>query len=239
MPPATWVSSNPRPRRSMPDNKQFFISRGEAKARGLKTYYVGKRCKNGHQSERWVANSACKACANGELPDEPEAEKKLRTAATGFVWSDEIRQILIDTYVDTGDIEAAREAIQLAPSEYHRELARNQAFKDAIEHASHLAKQTIEERAIHNAAKGNDKIMLAYLKAKFPEQYTDRLKVDQTTTVKLSNEELDRRIARLVPLKQIGQGSIARLARGAAEADGAAEDSDDLSGRGAIQARAL
>lgn len=39
------------------------ISRSEAIARGLKTYYTGKPCKHGHIAGRYVsANSACMEC---------------------------------------------------------------------------------------------------------------------------------------------------------------------------------
>jgi hypothetical protein len=38
------------------------ISWSEARARDLKRYYTGKRCKNGHLAERRVINSNCVAC---------------------------------------------------------------------------------------------------------------------------------------------------------------------------------
>lgn len=181
---------------------QYFVSRSAAKARGLKTYN-GKPCKNGHRTgERYTSNGGCILCDRGAPPDaEPEAEKPpaLLTAETGFVWSDAVRQQIIDRYIDTGDIEGARQSVSLAPSEYHRELKRNDSFAEAIKEATKLAMQTVEERAIHEAAKGNDKLILAVLKAKHPEQYTDRVKVEQVTD-KLSDAEIDRRLNRLLGL---------------------------------------
>lgn len=38
------------------------ITRQEAKEKGLKTYFTGILCKNGHQSERYVSNSICIEC---------------------------------------------------------------------------------------------------------------------------------------------------------------------------------
>ncbi len=39
------------------------ISYAEAKAQGLKRYFTGKPCKNGHRSERMVSHCGCIACA--------------------------------------------------------------------------------------------------------------------------------------------------------------------------------
>ncbi len=39
------------------------VTRSEAKARGLKRYFTGKACKNGHVMSRNVANGCCLACA--------------------------------------------------------------------------------------------------------------------------------------------------------------------------------
>ena len=38
------------------------ISRKDAKAKGMKRYYTGKICKNGHTAERFVCNYECIVC---------------------------------------------------------------------------------------------------------------------------------------------------------------------------------
>ncbi|HBW4183921.1 hypothetical protein HB813_19905 [Klebsiella pneumoniae] len=38
------------------------ITRVEAAKAGLKRYYTGKKCKHGHDSERWVYNGHCVEC---------------------------------------------------------------------------------------------------------------------------------------------------------------------------------
>ena len=38
------------------------ISREEAKNQGLKRYFTGEPCKNGHISERWVTQKNCIQC---------------------------------------------------------------------------------------------------------------------------------------------------------------------------------
>ncbi len=48
-----------------------YITRKEAKGRGLKRYFTGKPCKNGHLSERHTSNTHCLVCR-------VEAERKWR-----------------------------------------------------------------------------------------------------------------------------------------------------------------
>ncbi len=38
------------------------ISRKDAKVLGLKRYYTGKACPNGHMAERYVSGSGCSSC---------------------------------------------------------------------------------------------------------------------------------------------------------------------------------
>lgn len=38
------------------------VSRKEAIEKGLKKYYTGKTCKNGHYSERYTVGSECQGC---------------------------------------------------------------------------------------------------------------------------------------------------------------------------------
>ena len=53
------------------------VTRAEAKARGLKRYFTGKPCKNGHFAERYVAGRGCLACIYvGRI----RAEAKLKAA---------------------------------------------------------------------------------------------------------------------------------------------------------------
>lgn len=50
------------------------IHRPEARAKGLKTYYTGKICRNGHDSYRYTQSGTCAQCirdANGGGPVDP------------------------------------------------------------------------------------------------------------------------------------------------------------------------
>lgn len=172
-----------------------YVSRSEAKTRGLKHYFNGKRCKHGHVDLRFTSTSACCGCASGRPPDPPEAER--RRLINDFKWNEDIEAILIDEYVNSGDIMKAREIVKCSAAAYHRHIEESEAFMEAIKKATKLAIQTLEDRSIHLAGKGNDKLIIATLKAKLSDQYTDRLKVENTHEEKLSDAELDRRIARL------------------------------------------
>jgi hypothetical protein len=221
-----------------------FISRREAKVMGLKRYYLGKRCIHGHNSERWVSTAACIKCCKKLPPDPPEEE--LQRLKNYFDWTDNIRAVLIDEYVNTGDIMAAREAVHVSAAAYYRELEINQEFSDAIKKATILALQTLEDKAIHHAHKGNDKLIIAVLKAKYPDQYSERIKVDTNHTVKLSDAELDRRIAKLSGSRVIEhlpqlpanprridiaryEARVAEITGGKEAANGAQQNQDTLS----------
>lgn len=175
-----------------------FVSRSEARTRGLKRYFTGKRCKNGHAAERYASTAACVGCDQGLPPDPPEAEK--RRLINNFEWTEDIREVLIDEYVNTGDIMAAREMVKVSAAAYHRELKFNPVFAEAIKEATVLAIQTLEDRSIHLAGKGNDKLIIATLKAKLSAEYSERKIVEHNHTAKLSDAELDRRIAKHRPV---------------------------------------
>lgn len=172
-----------------------FVSRSEAKARGLKHYFTGKRCKHGHAAPRYVSTSACQGCDQKLPPDPPEAEK--RRLINDFKWNEDIREVLIDEYVNTGDIMAAREMVKCSAAAYHREIEANPKFAEAIKKATVLAIQTLEDRSIHLAGKGNDKLIIATLKAKLSGEYSEKKVIEHKGHGQLSDAELDRRIAKL------------------------------------------
>lgn len=172
-----------------------FVSRSEARTRGLKHYYNGKTCKHGHRAPRFVSTSACQACDQKLPPDPPEAER--RRLINDFKWTDDIRSVLIDEFVNTGDLHGARETVKVSAAAYYREIETNAEFAADMKKATALAILTFEDKAIHSAGKGNDKLILAVLKAKLGDQYSERIKVENTHEMKLSDAELDRRIAKL------------------------------------------
>jgi hypothetical protein len=174
---------------------QDFVSRSEARTRGLKHYFNGKRCKHGHVSPRFVSTSACCGCSEGKPPDPPEAER--RRLINDFKWDEDVRAVLIDEYVNTGDIMQAREMVKCSAAAYHRHLEENQEFAEAIKKATALAIQTLEDRSIHLAGKGNDKLIIATLKAKLSAEYSEKKVIEHKGHGKLSDAELDRRIRRL------------------------------------------
>jgi hypothetical protein len=240
----------------MPGTLFLIISRNMAREKGLKKFYHGKPCKLGHDSERYVSTGACVMCqslasnATHKGLVNPvavahaavkEAAKTLPVLASNFVWSPEVRARIVDAFVDTGSIESARESVVLTPSEYHRELDRTPEFADAIAKATVLAIQTLEERAAHSAMlKGNDKLHLALLKAKRPEEFSERVRVETTHVVKLSNDELDRRIARYTAVDAVftdakTETGLADAAGGEAQAGVAELHSDPVPGDGTAQ----
>jgi len=56
----------------------------EAKAQGVKRYFTGKACKNGHISDRFTCNRECVAC---------DAERKIRRKAAKQVVRTELKVV--------------------------------------------------------------------------------------------------------------------------------------------------
>jgi hypothetical protein len=112
-------------------------------------------------------------------------------------WDDEKRKLLITAYIDTGDIAAARDAVGATASNFNDELESNPEFAHAVEVATPKAERALEEKAIQLALKGNDKLLTLILKAKKPE-YKDKVQIDQTTTIKIPEEQMVYRINELL-----------------------------------------
>ena len=121
-----------------------------------------------------------------------------------YEWTADKRARLIEVYVDTGDIATARDAIRVTPSEFFREVDRNADFASALDTAQPLAMLAYEERAKQLALAGNDKLLQTILKAENPSKFGDRVKVDMSVTEKLTDDQLDAQLVRLVS-KQRGR----------------------------------
>lgn len=121
-----------------------------------------------------------------------------------FQWDADSRAALIETFIDTGDIAAARDRIHVSPSRYNRELRDNPEFAKAIEEAHPLAMQHLEERAIQMALHGNDRVLQLALKANNAKYKDAPVKIDinQTTLLKLDDSALDARLAALLAKRQ-------------------------------------
>lgn len=57
------------------------ISRQDAIKRGLKKYFTGIPCKNGHISERYLQSSACELCIRGNIPNTDEQRSQRQQIA--------------------------------------------------------------------------------------------------------------------------------------------------------------
>lgn len=112
-------------------------------------------------------------------------------------WTDAKRELLLRAYVDTGLIQTARDAVGASPTNLNEELDRNPAFAEQMEEATPKAARALEEKAIQMALHGNYQLLSVILKAKFPE-YKDKIQVEQTTTIKLPDPQLNERIALLL-----------------------------------------
>jgi hypothetical protein len=75
-----------------------------------------------------------------------------------FVWTPATERQLVKRFIDTGLLEQARNELGIAASDYHAHLAASPEFAAAISGAEPTARQTLRERAIQAAERGNDRL---------------------------------------------------------------------------------
>jgi hypothetical protein len=75
-----------------------------------------------------------------------------------FSWSPEIETALVTRYVDVGLLEQARQELGVSASTYQAHLRDSSAFAAMVAEAEPLARSTLRERAMAEAARGNDRL---------------------------------------------------------------------------------
>lgn len=201
-----------------------FVTYDEAKWRKWRYFFDGSACTHKHIAPRYVCNPAlcidCKRAARnkpligklglaGETRRENDVTKSLPPApGKKFKWTAVKRVELIRAWCNTGSIALARDAIGVEPYEFSRERERNHEFAEALNLAEPEADRMLEERAIADALKGNDKLIVKILSAKDP-RYRESLKVDlnQNVVGRLTDEQitakLDMFLKKLRPAEQV------------------------------------
>lgn len=134
------------------------------------------------------ADAVSDMCDRNMIQRPPPRRKK-------FEWDDEKRELLVTTYIDTGELESARAAVGCSPSQFYAEVDSNHAFRTALDEAAPRAARVLEDVGIRLSKAGNDKLLTATLKAKLPNEYGDRIKLDiHNATDKMTDEQLAARL---------------------------------------------
>jgi hypothetical protein len=108
--------------------------------------------------------------------------------AAPFAWTSTKRAKLIKTYVDTGDLLGAQQAVGATPSDFNAQLRGNDAFRTTVEASHKDARQTLLLRAQSEALGGNDKLLTLFLKEE----------EDEDNLQQMSSEQLSQRIKGLL-----------------------------------------
>lgn len=143
-------------------------------------------------------------------------------APSDFEWTDAIRGRLLEVYVDSGNLAIARDAVKCTPSQLWRELDANPDFSSRLDDARVRAAQVFEERAQAEALAGNDRLLPVILRAEKPEKYTEKLKLDMNVTNKLTDDQLNVRLAQ-------GLARLAKLGHIPAHTQGEIHDAEFIS----------
>lgn len=112
-----------------------------------------------------------------------------------FDWTDDKRVVLINVYINTGDLAEALRVTGCSNRHYLQELQDNPEFASAMERAQEIALQMLDREAISRALKGDSRLLQRVLEAKVPE-YRQRLDLN-VTAAKLSDAQINERIAQL------------------------------------------
>jgi hypothetical protein len=108
-----------------------------------------------------------------------------------FVWTDQTRRRLLETYVDTGDLLTAQELVECTPSQFNRELRANASFAQMVKDVEKDALGTLKMRALKEGLGGNDKLMAVFLKQLEKEDTENELS-------KLTDVQLSKRLTSLI-----------------------------------------
>lgn len=135
------------------------------------------------------------------------------------LWTPEMRQRLIEAYVDTGDLLKAQEIVGVTPSQFNTEVDNNPEFSERVKAAKKHASNTLELRAIQEGLGGNDKLLSLILR-----KDEDVAGVSQLTDDQLARR-LDSYLARV-------RSRLDASRTGADDARGTAQSPGDSDGDG-------
>jgi len=120
------------------------------------------------------------------------------TLTEDFEWTDDKRKTLIRAYVDTGNMLHAMRAIGVGNYHFTMEMETNPQFRADMERAEALASVHIDREAIDRSLKGDSRLLQRFLAGSMPEKWGEKVQMDLNVTNKLTNEQINARIARLL-----------------------------------------
>lgn len=112
-----------------------------------------------------------------------------------FEWDDDKRNVLMRTYIDTGDLLTAMQGIGVSNFHFEKELRENPEFRSDMEQAEELATRQHERYAISLARKGDSRLLQKMLAAVMPDKWGDRVNMNLNVTNKLTNDQLASKLA--------------------------------------------
>jgi hypothetical protein len=97
------------------------------------------------------------------------------TNADAFPWTAELERQFCRRYVDCGLIEQVRAELSVSASDFYDHVQRSSEFAALVEQARPFAKETLKERALEDAKRGNDKLLRALEADSAADGFTDRV----------------------------------------------------------------
>jgi hypothetical protein len=108
------------------------------------------------ESERLGVSAFDVACTKAGVP-------RHVPQAPAFSWGDAARELLVETYINTGSLSLARDAVKCTPAQYFAELETNGDFRESIERAKPFADQSVYDSLLRSALGGQQQALAKWL----------------------------------------------------------------------------
>ena len=115
-----------------------------------------------------------------------------------FDWDEAKREVFVFEYGNTGNLAQAMKAVGCTNIQFHRELEENSDFRSRLERMEPVARRIYDWKAAELALKGDSRLLGRVSANFFPEKYGENLKMDLNVTQKLTSEQIDGQLAKLL-----------------------------------------
>lgn len=125
-----------------------------------------------------------------------------------FTWTDDKRAALLRVWVNTGNLSIAIQSVGATNWAYEAELQRNPDFAAKVAEIEPLALRVLDREIIGKALAGDSRLLQRAAEAHLPEQYGQKMQVNMNVTEKLSDDQINARLAQLLDRLNIRPGDV-------------------------------
>jgi len=124
-----------------------------------------------------------------------------------FEWNDDKRAAFLRVWVNTGNQALAIQAVGATNWAYEMELQRNPDFATKVDEVEPLALRVLDREMIGKALAGDSRILQRAAEANI-DKYGPRMKIDMNVTEKLTDDQINTRLAQLLDRLNVRPGDV-------------------------------